>query len=355
MDAAALRRDLLRWYRREARDLPWRRSTDPYSVWVSEIMLQQTRVDVATPYFLRWMARFPTVHDLAAADVEDVLRLWSGLGYYSRARKLHEAAHVVAKAGFPKDAEAWRELPGIGPYTAGAIASISLGDRVPAVDGNVVRVIARLNAWPGAASDPKLVAKVQAQAADLVPARSPGDWNQAVMDLGATVCTPRNPRCAECPVAKHCGAFAKGTQQSIPAPKRQAAPKVERRAFAVVRKGGRVLLVRNPPRGLLAGLWSLPGGADSTPLAELVLEQSGARVRPRGAPAAARHLFSHRTWEMAVDVADLLDERAGPAARETAWVPDAELADHALPTVMWTALAAAGVGKPKRRKGSGTA
>jgi A/G-specific adenine glycosylase len=355
MDAVSLRRDLLRWYRREARDLPWRRTRDPYAIWVSEVMLQQTRVDVAAPYFLRWMARFPTVQALAAADPEDVLRLWSGLGYYSRARKLHEAGRTVAAHGFPTTASAWQELPGIGPYTAGAIASIAQGERVPAVDGNVVRVLARLNAWQGAAADPELLAKVNAEAANLVPGKSPGDWNQAVMDLGATVCTPRNPACGDCPVARHCAARIAGMQASIPAPKRQAVAKVERRAFAVVRKGSGVLLVRNPAKGLLAGLWSLPGGPATTPLAELVLEQAGARVRMRGAPAVARHLFSHRTWEMAIDLADLVEEKAAAPGRETAWVADADLAGHALPTAMRTALAAAGVGKPKRRKGSGRA
>lgn len=372
----ALRRRLLAWYRREARDLPWRRTRDPYAIWVSEVMLQQTRVDVVLPYYTRWLARFPSVQALADADVEDVLRLWSGLGYYARARKLHEAARQVAQhAGgrLPATAQQLLELPGIGRYTAGAVASIAFGERVPAVDGNVVRVLARLHAWPGSASSPRLLAKVQAQAAALVPTAAAGDWNQALMDLGATVCTPRNPRCATCPVADLCAARAAGRAESIPAAKVTAAAKVERQAFAVVRRArdGRLLLVRNPARGLLAGLWSLPGGPADRPLADHVAEQAGALVRPHGRPAAARHLFSHRTWEMAVDVADLLDDEAGPAARETRWVAESELAAEALPTAMRTALAAAGVGralpaplpraraptrrKAKTRKGSGRA
>lgn len=353
MDDAAVRRRLLRWYRREARDLPWRHGRDPYAIWVSEVMLQQTRVDVATPYYLRWIARFPTVQALAAADPEDVLRLWSGLGYYSRARKLHEAARLVAQRGMPDTAVGLLELPGIGPYTAGAIASIAFGRREPAVDGNVVRVLARLNAWPGAASAPALLRKVHAAATRLVPASAPGEWNQAVMDLGATVCTPKSPACSACPLESLCEARRLGREAAIPAAKRQAAVRVERHGYAVVRHRERVLLVRNPPQGLLAGLWSLPGGPADRPLADLVLEQAGAAVRLRGKPAEARHLFSHRTWQMSIDVADLVRERAQPPARETAWVAVDDLADHALPSAMRVALAAAGVGKAKSRRGSG--
>ncbi|HUR25576.1 MAG TPA: A/G-specific adenine glycosylase [Candidatus Thermoplasmatota archaeon] len=352
---------LVDWYRRGARDLPWRRSKDPYAVWVSEVMLQQTRVDVATPYYLRWMERFPTVQALGEADLEDVLRSWAGLGYYSRARNLHAAAQLMAARGgtLPGSAAGLRELPGIGDYTAGAIASIAFGERVPAVDGNVVRVLARLHAWPGSASSPALKGKVRRAAARLVPGDAPGDWNQALMDLGATICTPRDPHCDACPVAKQCQAEAKGIQERIPAPKRMAPPKVERRAFAVVRRQGCVLLVRNPPRGLLAGLWSLPGGLTERPLADLVLEQAGVAVRLGPAAAPARHQFSHRTWEMAVHHAIPLSEAGVPAA-ETAWVAIEDLRGHALPAAMHCALAAAGVGtpvrygrKPKRRQGSG--
>jgi A/G-specific adenine glycosylase len=366
----ALANALLAWYRREARDLPWRRSRDPYAVWVSEVMLQQTRVDVATPYYLRWMASFPTVHALAAADPEEVLRHWAGLGYYSRARNLHAAARLVAASpgGMPRDAKGLRALPGVGAYTAGAIASIAFREAVPAVDGNVVRVLARIHAWPGAASSPALRAKIEHAAAGLVtsvaadsanPPDAAGDWNQALMDLGATVCTPRKPRCDECPVAAHCKAFAAGRQDRIPGPKKAAAAAVERRAFAVVQRKGKVLLVRNPDRGLLAGLWSLPGGPVDRPLAETVLAQAGVAVHAVGPPVAARHLFSHRTWEMSVQPAKVV--RAGPAGgSETAWVAVADLAGQALPSAMRTALAAAGIGrqaagKPKRRQGSGPA
>ncbi|MHB1261217.1 MAG: A/G-specific adenine glycosylase [Thermoplasmatota archaeon] len=357
-DAVALRRDLLRWYRREARDLAWRRTTDPYAVWVSEIMLQQTRVDVATPYFLRWMQLFPTLGHLAKADPEKVLQAWSGLGYYSRARNLHAAARLVVHEGMPDTAAGLRELPGIGVYTAGAIASIAFGERVPAVDGNVMRVLARLHAWPGAANEPALKGKVDEAAARIVPKSAPGDWNQALMDLGATVCTPRNPRCDECPVAVHCAAKAQGLQASIPAAKRTSAVRVERRAYAVVERAGKLLLVRNPSKGLLAGLWSLPGGPAERPLPELVLEQSGVAVKVRPRPQSARHQFSHRTWEMAVHRADVVGTSPVQGKAETAWVRFDELDAQAIPSAMRAALDAVGVGaigvpKPKRRQGSG--
>lgn len=353
MDDAAVRRSLLRWYRRAARDLPWRRSRDPYAIWVSEVMLQQTRIDVATPYYLRWMARFPTVQALAAADPEDVLRLWSGLGYYARARKLQDAAKIVADGGMPDTLEGLLELPGIGPYTAGAIASIAFDRREAAVDGNVVRVLSRLNAWPGSSSSPTLLTKVQAAAARLVPAASPGEWNQALMDLGATVCVPKSPKCGTCPLESHCQARRLGREEAIPGSKRKAVVRGEERGYAVVRDRDRVLLVRNPSKGLLAGLWSLPGGPAGRPLADVVLEQAGARIRLHGKPSTARHLFSHRAWTMTVDVADLLEDGARPAARETAWVAVDKLAGHALPSAMRVALAAAGVGKAKSRRGSG--
>jgi A/G-specific adenine glycosylase len=352
VDDAALRRDLLAWYRREARDLPWRRTRDPYAVWVSEVMLQQTRVDVVTPYFLRWMERFPTVGALAAADLEGVLRLWAGLGYYSRARNLHAAAKAAAALGLPRDSAGWRRLPGVGAYTAGAVASIAFGEPVPAVDGNVVRVLARLNAWSGAASSPALKAKVEAAAARLVPAGAAGDWNQALMDLGATVCTPRSPRCHACPVAGQCQARLLGRQDRIPAAKRATQPKVERRAFAVVEDGGRLLLVRNPQRGLLAGLWSLPGAPAGEPLEDAVREQTGVAVRLEEAAASARHQFSHRTWEMEVRRGRPLGRRGKGGRDGVAWMPVEDLDDAALPTAMHVALAAAGVGKAKTAKGS---
>lgn len=347
VDVPAFRRRLLRWYRAAARDMPWRRTRDPYAIWVAEVMLQQTRVDVATPYYERWMERFPTVGALAAADLEDVLRAWSGLGYYSRARSLHEAATiVVAEHGghVPASAEGLVALPGIGAYTAAAIASIAHGEPIAVVDGNVERVVARLALLRG---DPKRAANartIRSLAGSWLAPRAAGAWNQAMMELGATVCTPRSPRCDVCPVAVLCAAKAAGMQAQVPANRKAAPPRVERPRFAVVQQAGRVLLVRNPGKGLLAGMWSLPGGSGARPLATLVREQSGVTIRVQGRAARARHQFSHRTWDMTVRCAHVTGGVAarGPH-REVRWVLAAALAGEALPAAMRTALAAVGI------------
>ena len=347
MDTAA-RRALLRWYRRHKRDLPWRRTTDPYAIWVSEVMLQQTRVDVATSYYERWMARFPTVASLAAASEEEVLQSWSGLGYYSRARNLHKAAKAVVDdhgGNVPGTFDGLRALPGVGSYTAGAIASIAFGKAVPAVDGNVVRVACRI-AGIRDPSKPAARRRIEAVAASWVPARGAGDWNQAVMELGATVCTPKAPRCESCPVANACEARRLGIAQRIPVARRRTKPKVERMHFAAVVESGKILLVRNPP-GLLGGLWSLPGGAGTERLASLVQRQAGVAVRLSGKARHAEHQFSHRTWRMEVRKGHRrrTGTDSGPPERETSWLPLGDLDGAALSNAMRTALRSAGIGK----------
>ena len=220
-------------------------------------MLQQTRVETAAPYYRRWMDRFPSVAELAEADEEDVLKAWEGLGYYSRARNLHRSARIVRdelNGVLPTDAASLRALPGIGEYSAGAIASIAYGEATPAVDGNVRRVISRLFDLP----NPK-PAVLRAKATEVLDVRRPGDWNQAVMELGATLCLPRNPRCGECPVVEHCLSHRNGTQELRPGTKRRAA--VREATFAVLvaaRGSGEFLMVRRPPHGMLAGLWEFP-------------------------------------------------------------------------------------------------
>ncbi|MBA3584678.1 MAG: A/G-specific adenine glycosylase, partial [Gemmatimonadetes bacterium] len=253
-DAAETRQDLLAWYDRQQRDLPWRRERDPYRVWVSEVMLQQTRVETVLPYYERWMKRFPALDDLADADPEDVLRAWSGLGYYARARNLHRAAMTVRErhgAVLPNDAARLRELPGVGAYTAGAVASIAFGRPEPAVDGNARRVLCRLFdlASPSAA-------ELFRRAAALVDPDRPGDFNQALMELGATVCRPRAPRCARCPLARGCRARARGTAEYRPRARSGGpVPAFRVGTAVVVSSRGRFLLGRRPPRGLLGGLW----------------------------------------------------------------------------------------------------
>ncbi len=274
-----LRRLILDHYDRSARELPWRRASDPYAIWISEAMLQQTRVETVIPYYMRWMERFPTLVAVARAELDDVLRMWKGLGYYARARALHRAAREVVEhldGRLPADAVALRRLPGIGPYTAGAIASIAFGMAVPAVDGNVRRVISRLYDLEAPS-----VRTVWNRAEELVDRKRPGDFNQALMDLGATVCRPRDPRCDECPWEDHCQARRHGTIGQRPG--RVARKPVPRRRFVVavaVDEGRRVLVRRRPEDGLLGGLWEFPAvetGPETLPLVGVhgVLEETG--------------------------------------------------------------------------------
>jgi A/G-specific adenine glycosylase len=257
-DVAAL---LVAWFKQVARDLPWRRTADPYRIWVSEVMLQQTQVATVIPYFEKFVARFPMVEALAEASEPDVLAHWSGLGYYSRARMLHRAAKVIAHqhgGKLPGTAAALRELPGFGPYTAGAVASIAFGEQTPLVDGNVVRVLSRLFAVEGDPSTKPVQEKLWKLAGGLVPAREPGSFNQSLMELGALVCTPRNPTCLLCPVRVACAAQKAGQVARFPFPKAKKPRKALAWTCAVVFEEGKVLLGRRPQKGLFGGLWELP-------------------------------------------------------------------------------------------------
>jgi len=254
-------RDLTAWYRRHHRPLPWRATRDPYRIWVSEIMLQQTRVDVVRGYYRRWLRAFPTVNALARAPVHRAVKLWEGLGYYSRARNLHRAARVLARqhrGRLPDTVEALMALPGIGRYTAGAIASIAFSRRVPLVDGNVARVFARVFGVTGDVTKPATQKLFWAAAESLVPEKDPGTFNQALMELGALVCTPAHPRCGLCPLRRVCVAFKKGKQEELPNRGRPRAPLRVSHDAAWVRRGPRFLLQKRPATGLLAGMWELP-------------------------------------------------------------------------------------------------
>jgi len=261
----ALRAALLAWFARERRDLPWRRTRDPYAIWISEAMLQQTRVETVVPYFERFLARLPDVGALANAPEDEVLALWSGLGYYSRARSLRRAAQeLVTRHGgeFPRTRAGWLALPGVGPYTAGAVLSIAFAASEALVDGNVQRVFARLFGLELQHGSPALAAACWALAAELVPApgegHDPGQWNQALMELGARVCTPRAPACASCPLRSECRAQALGRAGELPLPKERRTPIAVELELAGVQHAGRWLLVRRPARGRMAGLLELP-------------------------------------------------------------------------------------------------
>jgi A/G-specific adenine glycosylase len=321
---AALRAQLLDWYARHARDLPWRRTRDPYRIWLAETMLQQTRVETVIPYYERFAARFPDAASLADADEQEVLKLWEGLGYYSRARNLRRAAASLVRdhAGLlPRDPQALAALPGIGRYTLGALRSIAFDEPAPLVDGNVRRVFARWLAQPAPQES-----ELWELAAQLVPGERPGDFNQALMELGATLCTPRKPRCADCPVRSHCRAAATGRPEDFPAVRARPAPREVRAVAGAIARDGRWLLLRRPSRGLLGGLWELPSGESVAELlAELSL-RSGLVAAPGRELGRVRHVFTHRALELRV----IALERAGGrlrrgSAEQARWCSRAEI------------------------------
>jgi A/G-specific adenine glycosylase len=327
---------LLAWYDRHRRDLPWRarpgEAPDPYRVWLSEIMLQQTTVATVAPYFARFVSRWPNVKALAAASLAEVLREWQGLGYYARARNLHACARAVADrhgGEFPSDPAVLRELPGIGGYTAAAIAAIAFDRPVAAVDGNVERVLARLYGVgePLPAAKPRL----NQLAAALVPSCRAGDFAQAVMDLGATICTPRRPRCVLCPWRAACRAARDGSAAMLPAhAEKPVRPTRYGVAFWVTRSDGAILLRQRRPRGLLGGMTEIPSTrwrAEPWSLDEAAAEAPvAARWTPL--PGTVRHGFTHFALELAI-LAGHIDDPA-----DGLWSPIERLAEHALPTLI---------------------
>ena len=254
---------LLSWFRENARDLPWRDTQDPYAIWVSEIMLQQTRVETVIPYYQRWLVEFPTLESLAEAEEDRVLKSWEGLGYYNRARNLQAAARIVVdqyQGIIPAENDSLQSLPGIGPYTAGAILSIAFNQPAPILDGNLRRVFTRffnINSPLHTNNTENLLWEL---AESLLPTSDPGDFNQALMELGALVCLPKNPRCGVCPLAEHCLANQLGLQGELPVRKEKTPPPLLQVTAAVISRGRHVLLAKRPPGGLLGGLWEFPGG-----------------------------------------------------------------------------------------------
>lgn len=336
-------RALLAWYDRQRRDLPWRRSRDPWPVWVSEVMLQQTRVDTVIAYYDGFLERFPDVAALAAADEQEVLAAWSGLGYYRRARSLHQAARrVTADGAFPTGRDAWRQLPGVGEYTAAALASIVDGEPVAVLDGNVERVTSR---WRAIAGDPRrrrVRDRLRAAAEALLDPRRPGDANQALMELGATICRPMAPLCHTCPLSRSCEAYESGSPEAYPTPKkRRAIERVRRRLFVVVDDQGRFALWRHGEEAsLLAGLWEFPfvdgGGSDRRQREELTARYGG-RWQLGERLGELRHAITHRSLRVAVARA----ERQPPAdaAESPRYVRRRQL--EALPTTALTRKVAA--------------
>ena len=332
---------LLAWYDRCARVLPWRGFHDAYRTWVSEAMLQQTRVETVLSYYPRFLERFPSLPDLAAAPEADVLKAWEGLGYYSRARNLLKGARqVMEEYGgiLPRDPEKLKKIQGIGPYSAGAIASIAYDVPVPAVDGNVIRVMSRLYGIRTDALEPGTRRRIESLAAALVPEERPGDHNQAVMDLGATVCVPGTPDCGRCPLSAFCDACKAGDAADLPVLPKAKPPKVIPYAVLLVRSADRVLM-RRRTENLLNGLWCFPMfEGEYTPdslrkLAEKKLSLSLSAPVPAG---SGRHVFTHRIWQMSVYETGA--EASAPAPDGYSFVPVSELDRLALPAAMNAAL-----------------
>lgn len=341
-DARRLADSLLAWYDRHRRHLPWRASpgelADPYRVWLSEIMLQQTTVATVRDYFLAFTQRWPTVFDLAAAPLDDVLAAWAGLGYYARARNLHKCAQAVARdfgGIFPADIDALKALPGIGDYTSGAMAAIAFDKPHAAVDGNVERVMSRMFAIDTPLPDSKPLLKQLASG--LVPDRRPGDFAQAMMDLGATICAPRKANCLICPWTADCRGRALGIADTLPL-KRDKAPRPTRRAtaFLAIRRDGAVLLRRRAEKGLLGGMMEVPSTPwldQALPLPPIPQAHAPIAVQWQRLPGTVEHTFTHFHLVLDIWAAFRLDHQvlSDPACR---WVPHATLANEALPTVM---------------------
>ena len=327
--------------------MPWREvgpegHRDPYRVWLAEVMLQQTRVDQAEPYFLRFTAAFPTVEALAAASLDDVLKNWEGLGYYSRARNLHRAArHIVAQhdGRIPDTEAAIRALPGVGPYTAAAVLSLAYDRPLAVLDGNVMRVLARVFAVDADTRSSATRNALQAVADALLPAAAPGSFNEALMELGATICTPRNPACGRCPLRPVCAAFAQGQTEHYPVvSKKKPVPHIEVAVGIVEDADGRVLIQRRPDEAMLGGLWEFPGGKreDDEPLTETcrreLREELGIEVEVGDRLACVNHAFSHFTITLHAFPCRVLEGTPRHHADQPVhWVAVDRLDDYAFP------------------------
>ncbi len=317
------RRKLIAWYEGAKRDLPWRDTRDPYRIWISEVMLQQTRVTAVIPYYRRFLQAFPTVAALAASTEEELLARWSGLGYYSRARNLRRAAQVVVERGdFPTELQAIRDLPGIGDYTAAAIASIAFNQPVAVVDGNVMRVVSRITADAGGIQSTATKKRIGEFAGRLVDPARPGEFNQAMMELGATVCLPRNPLCLVCPCSDDCQARRQGRQHDLPVREAKAAAVRETKSLLLISRGASVLLWRRPAdSSRLAGFWELP-------------EQQQLPQAVRGDAAGSfRHGIVNHVYR--VDVVRASLERVPPGFE---WVAESRLGEIPLSTMAAKAL-----------------
>lgn len=344
-----IRRALLEWWDRGHRDLPWRRTKDPYAVWLAEMMLQQTRIETVIPYYHRFLNRLPTVEALAQTKIDTVLKLWEGLGYYSRARNLHKAAQMIVRecgGRFPQDVVDLQKLPGVGRYTAGAIASIAFGQPAALVDGNVIRVLSRIFCIREDTTKTAVKNRIWQLAGDLVCTKRPGDLNQSMMELGALVCKPISPDCPNCPVKRHCLALKKNLQHDLPhLPKAKKLPRYTI-AVGIVYKNGRILIGKRKPQGLLGGLWEFPGGKkrkDETlqqAAAREIYEETGIQVSVGRRVGIVRHAYSHFQIVLHAFLCEYRNGRATPLGCDAVkWVWPSQLKKYAFPAANHPILA----------------
>lgn len=327
---------LLNWYEKNKRALPWRENTDPYSVWISEIMLQQTRVDTVIEYYRRFMERFPTIQALARGSLDEVLKLWEGLGYYTRARNLHRAAREILgkrKGMFPEDYEEVLALPGIGKYTAGAIMSIAFNKAYPAVDGNVLRVVSRLFLLEKDVANQGVKQEIEAMLNAFFPEGRASDFTQSLMELGALVCLPSSPKCHLCPVNKDCKAFENNRQNDLPLRQKKPRQKKVNRYIALIQRDDQILMNKRSAQGLLGGLWEFPGVEEKNKddFRRGFEKEYGLEIALSNHWMNARHIFTHLIWEMKVYRCKCLsDESLKKASMQ--WIPIGELNLIPIPT-----------------------
>ncbi|MBU8908868.1 A/G-specific adenine glycosylase [Desertibacillus haloalkaliphilus] len=331
-------KDLVTWFEENKRDLPWRENQDPYRVWVSEIMLQQTRVDTVIPYYQQFMEKFPTIDALAEAEEQQVLKAWEGLGYYSRVRNLQTAVREVSEhygGQVPDTKKEISKLKGVGPYTAGAILSIAYGKPEPAVDGNVMRVLSRILLIKEDIAKQKTRKLFEDVTTSLISADKPSEFNQGLMELGALICTPKSPGCLICPVQAHCRAYQEGIQEQLPVKAKKKKPKGKQLVAAVIEnEWGQVLIHRRPSEGLLARLWEFPnteaGSADQKQvLKDFLTEHYGVNVTVGKKVQTVEHVFSHLVWNISVYQTELLNE--GNESDELRWVSKTEIGQYPFP------------------------
>lgn len=348
---------LIDWFQVNQEDLPWRRDRTPYTVWLSEIMLQQTQVNTVIPYYKRFLTRFPDVDTLAAASLDEVLKAWEGLGYYSRARNLHRAAQVIAHelgGKFPHTVETLRKLPGVGRYTAGAVASLVFGLDAPLLDGNLIRVFTRLFDIADDITQPETKRALWALADRVLPPGRAGAWNEGLMELGRRICTPRSPRCDECPVVGYCQARKRGMQESRPVRRpKPRTPHFDVTAAVIYRPNGQILIAQRPLGGMLGGLWEFPGGkcwpGESLPecLTREIWEELGIDIEVGAQIAAVKHAYTHFRITLFAYICRLVS--GTPQAidcADWAWVTLDDLDRYAFPVTDRKIITALKSGKP---------